>query len=596
MKPRDVFLYTLLMALATGLGSIPFLVFGKLSSTWSGVSHALASGVMLAASFDLIHEGGPYGGTSVVFGVLAGALFIQYVQHSLHKYEDISFADLKGADAHRMLLIIGIMTAHSFAEGAGVGVSFSGNRGWVEGILVTLAIGIHNIPEGLAVATVLIGRGMSPKQAACWSVLTSLPQPFIAVPSFMFVEMFRSCLPFAMGFAAGCMIWMVFAELVPASLKEVSTSTVATCTTFAAAVLECFRLAMASLETPDGRMTPPVHEEQLPALGAIVVSPLPLISVALFFVSFISLVQLSRPVSRILSLGMSGGILLALGVSDILEELGGPFSVVSSVVLLLFGYFAFSSLVSWLDTHMESLYRHCSQAKLKDDKQADVVHQHSPDMVSIVVGNSDGTRCSMPHTLDGKVQDHSKEDLPHARMQEELQQRRDRIMEVELPLFRAAIVGLMGLVCNSFFDGIFLGRAMRNLQNNPLQMLAAAAVADIPKGVAAAMLAILLRRIGRRQVWAVGMASLAGFVEITVGFLVLAGWDLGTSTAGVKVVHCLVAGSLIATSSQLIPLASHKGHGAAYLRYVSFMGASLVLLVHISLRMLCHWTPYCLAS
>lgn len=589
-----MFVYTLLMALATGFGTIPFLVFGKLSATWSGVSHALASGVMLAASFDLIHEGGPYGGTSVIFGILAGALFIQYVQNSLHKYEDISFADLKGADAHRMLLIIGIMTAHSFAEGAGVGVSFSGNRGWVEGILVTLAIGIHNIPEGLAVATVLIGRGMSPKQAACWSVLTSLPQPFIAVPSFLFVETFRSCLPLAMGFAAGCMIWMVFAELVPASLAEVSASTTATCTTFAAAVLECFRLAMASLETPDGRMTPPVNEEQLPALGAIVVSPLPLISVALFFVSFISLVQLSRPVSQILSLGMSGGILLALGVSDILEELGGPFSMVSSTLLLLFGYFAFSSLVNWLDTHMELLYRHCSHAKLKDDQQLDAGHQRSADMVSIVVGSLNEVHPGTHRSIDSSVKDCDSRCLAEACTQEDIPHWRDRIMRAELPLFRAAIVGLMGLVCNSFFDGIFLGRAMRNLQNNPMQMLAAAAVADIPKGVAAAMLAILLRRMGRRQVWAVGMASLAGFVEITVGFLVLAGWDLGTSTAGVKIVHCLVAGSLVATSSQLIPLTSQKGHGAAHLRYVSFMGVSLVLLVHMSLRALCHWTPYCL--
>lgn len=51
------------------------------------------------------------------------------------------------------------MTAHSFGEGAGVGVSFSGQRGWSEGLLVTLAIGVHNIPEGLAISTVMAASG-----------------------------------------------------------------------------------------------------------------------------------------------------------------------------------------------------------------------------------------------------------------------------------------------------------------------------------------------------------------------------------------------------------------------------------------------------
>ena len=57
-------------------------------------------------------------------------------------------------------------------------------------MLTTLAIGVHNIPEGLAKATVLVGQGVSARQALLWSVLTCLPQPLVAVPSFLFVEAF----------------------------------------------------------------------------------------------------------------------------------------------------------------------------------------------------------------------------------------------------------------------------------------------------------------------------------------------------------------------------------------------------------------------
>jgi len=38
------------------LGALPFFFFGRLSSTWEGIANSLACGVMLAASFDLIHE------------------------------------------------------------------------------------------------------------------------------------------------------------------------------------------------------------------------------------------------------------------------------------------------------------------------------------------------------------------------------------------------------------------------------------------------------------------------------------------------------------------------------------------------------------
>jgi len=87
--------------------------------------------------------------------------------------------DIKGADATKVVLVIGIMTLHSFGEGSGVGVSFAGSKGFSQGLLVTLAIAVHNIPEGLAVSMVLASRGVSPQKSMLWSVITSLPQVHI---------------------------------------------------------------------------------------------------------------------------------------------------------------------------------------------------------------------------------------------------------------------------------------------------------------------------------------------------------------------------------------------------------------------------------
>ena len=89
-----------------------------------------------------------------------------------------------------------------------------------QGLLVTLAIGLHNIPEGLAVATVLVAKGISARRAFWWTLFTAAPQPLVALPSFLFVDSFFQLLPLALGFAAGCMLWMVFAELLPDALND----------------------------------------------------------------------------------------------------------------------------------------------------------------------------------------------------------------------------------------------------------------------------------------------------------------------------------------------------------------------------------------
>ncbi|OAY44646.1 putative zinc transporter At3g08650 [Manihot esculenta] len=233
-----VALFTLAMAAATGLGAVPFF-FVELDPQWAGLCNGMAAGVMLAASFDLIQEGQNHGaGNWVMTGILSGGIFILLCKKFLEQYGEVSMLDIKGADATKVVLVIGIMTLHSFGEGSGVGVSFAGSKGFSQGLLVTLAIAVHNIPEGLAVSMVLASRGVSPQNAMLWSVITSLPQPIVAVPSYMCADAFNKFLPFCTGFAAGCMIWMVIAEVLPDAFKEASSSQVASAATISVACME----------------------------------------------------------------------------------------------------------------------------------------------------------------------------------------------------------------------------------------------------------------------------------------------------------------------------------------------------------------------
>lgn len=50
-------------------------------------------------------------------------------------------------------------------------------------------------------------------------ILSMFWQPIVAVPSFICADAFNKLLPFCTGFAAGCMIWMVVAEVLPDAFK-----------------------------------------------------------------------------------------------------------------------------------------------------------------------------------------------------------------------------------------------------------------------------------------------------------------------------------------------------------------------------------------
>jgi zinc transporter ZupT len=220
----SVFLVASATALATGLGALPFLLSRRPARSWLGLANGSAAGFMVGAGIGLLWEGWERSAQRVVAGAVAGVIVIAVTRRILGRSEDLRLGAFSGADARRMLLIVGLMTVHSFTEGIGVGVSFGG--GETLGLVIALAIAIHNIPEGLAISLVLVPRGVSVRGAAGWSVFSSLPQPLMAVPAFLFVESFEPLLPVGLGFAAGAMLWMVAIELLPEALEVARPRTV----------------------------------------------------------------------------------------------------------------------------------------------------------------------------------------------------------------------------------------------------------------------------------------------------------------------------------------------------------------------------------
>ena len=219
-----VFVYGLITAVATGLGALPFALMRTISPRVVALANAVAGGLMLGASFGIVAEGTGYGAWQTLAGGLLGVVFILVTQQRLGD-PNAAIAGAKSADARRMALIVIVMTVHSFAEGVAVGVAFGG--GPTLALAITVAIAVHNVPEGLAISAVMRPRGMSVLACAAWSIFSSLPQPVMAVPAFLFVETFRAALPYGLGFAAGAMVFMVLEELLAEAYDRASRARVA---------------------------------------------------------------------------------------------------------------------------------------------------------------------------------------------------------------------------------------------------------------------------------------------------------------------------------------------------------------------------------
>jgi ZIP family zinc transporter len=220
----QVFLMALLTAVATGLGALPFAFVPELAPRWKAAMVSAAGGMMISASvFSLAVEALQRGSVwEVTGGMLVGAGFFAWTAR-LVDGRSFTMAGLGEKESRQAVLIFIAMFIHSIPEGVAIGVGYA--TGELDfGFLLALAIAVHNVPEGVAVTLPLRARGVSLWACAGYAILTSLPQPAFAVPSYLLVSVVKPLLPAGLGFAGGAMIYLVVAELIPTGLEGGSRS------------------------------------------------------------------------------------------------------------------------------------------------------------------------------------------------------------------------------------------------------------------------------------------------------------------------------------------------------------------------------------
>lgn len=198
-----------------------------------------AAGVMIAASFwsllvpaiEMAEARGLAGWMPAAVGIALGGAFLRLADHVVpHLHPGLPLEASEGPDSNlrRSTLLVLAITLHNIPEGLAVGVAFGGASSVFGGdaasfgaaVALALGIGLQNLPEGIAVAMPLRGTGMSRGRSFWYGQLSGVVEPVAAVTGAAAVLLVAPILPYALGFAAGAMLYVVVEELIPESQQE----------------------------------------------------------------------------------------------------------------------------------------------------------------------------------------------------------------------------------------------------------------------------------------------------------------------------------------------------------------------------------------
>lgn len=208
----DVIIVGVIAGLATAVGGLLALLIPVKKERWLKLTFGFSGGVMTGLSlFQLMPEGYVFSNSlfPTAFGFVAGLLFMALLSFLTDTLESGTTSD---TDYRKLGLFICLALAlHNFPEGIAVGVGFAGTDSL--GFLIACAMLLHNIPEGLGIGVPLRKSGAGIVMILLLTAAAGLVTPIGAALGWFFGHISMSALGWAMGLAAGAMIYVSFTKL-----------------------------------------------------------------------------------------------------------------------------------------------------------------------------------------------------------------------------------------------------------------------------------------------------------------------------------------------------------------------------------------------
>ena len=207
---------------ATVFGSLLGFAFKKISHRFSDIVLSFAAGIMLAAAVlglivPSLEYGGKYGILITIAGIFAGAVGLNLIDKlvpHLHKLMGPDIESHNNADLNKVLLFVLAIGIHNLPEGIAAGVGF-GSGDTSQALLIAGGIALQNIPEGMVIIAPMLAAGVSKGKTLICALITGLVEVVGTLIGYFAVSIATVVLPFALAFAGGTMLYVISDEMIP---------------------------------------------------------------------------------------------------------------------------------------------------------------------------------------------------------------------------------------------------------------------------------------------------------------------------------------------------------------------------------------------
>lgn len=207
---------------ATVIGAFIGFIFKNITHKFSDIVLSFAAGVMLSAAIlgliiPSVEYGGKFGLLITVCGIFVGAVFLNLIDKlvpHMHKLMGVDTEKHKNANLNKVLLFVLAIGIHNLPEGIAAGVGFgSGNT--TQALMIAGGIALQNIPEGMVIIGPMLSAGVSKKKTFFIALLTGLVEVIGTFIGYFAVSVASVILPFALAFAGGTMLYVISDEMIP---------------------------------------------------------------------------------------------------------------------------------------------------------------------------------------------------------------------------------------------------------------------------------------------------------------------------------------------------------------------------------------------
>jgi zinc transporter ZupT len=206
-----------LTAAAAALGALPLRLRRPLPRLWMGWANAVASGLMLGASYVLSEAGQGWPPLATAVGAVAGIVLVLELHEAIGSAElERNLTARQAAPYSRRIFLATLL--HAAAEGVALGVALSLDLRL--GMLMAVALWVHKVAEGTTLCAVLAGQGVRLRRAAGLALLADLPTVPAAVGALVLIQRWGALTPWLLGLGIGALIYLVMVDLLPEAYRQ----------------------------------------------------------------------------------------------------------------------------------------------------------------------------------------------------------------------------------------------------------------------------------------------------------------------------------------------------------------------------------------